>query len=734
MDSGSLGGGVVLVTGTVSVSPAQTTLYVNAECGFDCFDGLSPVGNCDACPFPAPPDRGPFRTLSRAANEVTLLGPGAGPFTIRIAGRADNAGNPFIHNTALGEQFPITIPHNTLVQYDPTHSDSVGGIKVRAIIDGESSASSAVRFTAATGQVFTSSMGLDGTGGVPYGLEIRGATNGSLFLESRDTATRLDIKIEAVLLSGGTLGNSLAAYAFNDGAASFQVRNCRIEADVTNGSSTSGNGVVVLRAGYDPQSGPTGAGPGIMTPEFRDTVITVDLDPATGLVASKYYGVYCDGYHAGSSISPSFLTVSLDGRSNPSLPEGIDQGVYVQAASATDSAFSLASSTVTGCGIYGIHVAAGLGMGPGTADITVADNRISNNGLRPDQLLFLPGSGFLLKIDSGGVVKADVSSNLFSENLIGMSVFAEATTPPKISIYNNHFALQVATPPSLDCLCTNGPCPVGVGIALFTEGQGVLDPQVVIDSNLIERNQGAGVLISHGYFFGSAGITSPVLRNNRIWNNAPLVSPPPCPLLVGHGVRIQTLGTPFGVIQPVLVNETIVQHPSFGVINASAAAVPEVWNSIVYDNNPGVTSPGAAKDLSGFAFGPPAGLASVNYSDFCGAPWTATPPVPCGSVSDPAFPHMCISSDPQFESAPPPPLAPNLQLICAGGGTVPPSPCSTPCYAAGLPGGGSRCIDRATSSAPAYSTVDATGAPRIGLVSGTAVPDMGALEKRTCTP
>jgi hypothetical protein len=47
--------GLGMAFAAVAVCPAQTTLYVNPECGFDCYDGLSPIGVCDPCAVPPPP-------------------------------------------------------------------------------------------------------------------------------------------------------------------------------------------------------------------------------------------------------------------------------------------------------------------------------------------------------------------------------------------------------------------------------------------------------------------------------------------------------------------------------------------------------------------------------------------------------------------------------------------------------------------------------------------------------
>ena len=155
-------------------------------------------------------------------------------------------------------------------------------------------------------------------------------------------------------------------------------------------------------------------------------------------------------------------------------------------------------------------------------------------------------------------------------------------------------------------------------------------------------------------------------------------------------------------------------------ISASCAA----WNSIIYANN-GIPVPmSAGLDLSGFRFPPFATGGLVNFSDFCGYPWGVT--VPCGS--NPPTMAGCISVVPDFVN----PAAPNFVLRCGGGGT--PGPCTPTC----LPAGGSRCIDAGDPTgpgAPAMPLTDANGAPRaVGLNSSALVPDMGAVEKQTCSP
>jgi len=195
-------------------------------------------------------------------------------------------------------------------------------------------------------------------------------------------------------------------------------------------------------------------------------------------------------------------------------------------------------------------------------------------------------------------------------------------------------------------------------------------------------------------------------------------------------------------LSPTLVVETIVNHANgYGVNNVagnlSALSTPRIWNSIVYGNN-GTPVPGAGGiDLFGFNFGSAnpagAGTPTVDFSDFCGYPWPATPAFACGS--GPATgPNGagCITSPPTFVA----PAAPNFTPACAGTGGSPPTCACT----------GSACIDAGNDAGPVDSfgaplmpPTDANGSPRIRDLYVDPTPiggevDMGAVEKHTCVP
>jgi hypothetical protein len=175
-----------------------------------------------------------------------------------------------------------------------------------------------------------------------------------------------------------------------------------------------------------------------------------------------------------------------------------------------------------------------------------------------------------------------------------------------------------------------------------------------------------------------------------------------------------------GIVASTLVNETIVNNANgFGVNNLGGT--PVLWNSIVYNNNVGA-------DLSGFVFGPPmAGIPTVNYTDFCGLPWPAG--TTCGTLPPGGPVAGCIDLAPDFVL----PAAPNFVLRCASSGTTCPNGCALPCA--------SPCVDAGEANGPGspkMPVVDADGFDRTVSLNQPCPPpdrpDMGATEKRTCTP
>jgi len=636
---------------------------------------------------------------------------------------------------------------------------------------------------------FTTEGGLDGTEIRPYGLEIRGGLRSVLVQADRKLPKQwgipnsppnisylfpfMSIRIEQVRFSGRA-GYNLDAHIEDGASGDFTVANCEFTTDLgpVDVQGTFPAPVHVNHTGqalihvFSAEDANFQGGIPTLAPRFTENFLTVLPPPGGTTVPDVPWGMVIEpSRNSDSHVTVSSLTVDGKAVQSPPPPapqEGIDVGLEyasntgnpVSGGMALIPRFDLTASSFLKCAVFGAAVATGAVLPATITRIEIAGNTIDATGLRPwgdyascGTHNAYRGSGLHLVSRHGSSwFIGSVANNVIRNNLtgIGLSQGSVAplpgTIPPSepqgLTIAGNGITNQVLSAPFPPGLPSSTGCGIppfpsladGVGIVLGDDfgynspGPGVLDATSILENNRVSGNARHGVWVRE-----AGGSISPVLRNDRIWNNGTAAPSPPG---TEDGVRIESsAGT--GVLAPVLVNETIVLNANgFGVNNAGGVGTPVLWNSIVYDNNAAVTAAGPPKDLNGFSFpGPGATGGLVNFTDFCGAPWLSTDPA-CGTIDDPFAAHMCTSAPPQFEAPTATPA--NFQLICAGGGT--PSPCSPPCYVAGTPGGGSRCIDRASPSAPSYLLLDATGAPRVGLVAATAVPDMGALEKQSCTP
>jgi len=737
-----------------AATPAQipnpnplSTFFVNARIGSDTNDGSSPT--------PAPGNRGPFKTITRGIQASGAPGILL-PAMIRIAGTYDPASTsypqaPLHYDTALGEVFPLTVPPRILLQYDATNSDrdpSIPGATYRAFVNGGATPSPTIQFVATNGQNFTSEGGLDGSGGgaagPSQGLVFRGGSS-NVYLEASGTNSRLDIQLDRISCEGGfppAFGgggpNAVLAFVWNGASSAIAAAGSRFSTSL---SSVPGSnvGVVELHAGCPPPATGTctAGGVGTMMPTFSTSVITVGIDPGTGLPAEVEYGLFANAANAGSLLEATLDGVTVDGASvPPNTNPGILEGIYVRPElSGTVSVELVSGCRVTKCRAYGVQYEVGVAQTGGTGIISTKGGTIEKNGLAVPPMfagtLFLPGSGILLNLWTGASVSGDIKGVLFDGNVIGLGVYTRSTIPPSLVVSGNEFVSQVYDP-ALAMACQDG---TGAGLVISQTMGGVIDSNLVAEGNRFHGNEREAVLLMPGIVYGPAGGTmEPLFRNNRIWGNGTLFVPPPVPPptpclpVTSYGtaaaVRIDaSLQGAGGMLAPILIHETIADNPGLGVWNVvpSASSVPQLWNSIVWGNN------AMGGDLSGFDFvGATQGV--VWFSDFCGAPHPPSPGGPCGSQSPSTGNNFCRSTTPGYLN----PGAGDFELTCSG---------TNPCQ--------SLCIDSAAESmdsnvpaslVPLFPTVDALNRLRVVDLNtpnpppGTVDADMGALEKQTSLP
>lgn len=774
-----------------------TDIYVDGERGMDCLNGLSPTPDlCPPPPaIGSGPFKTVTKALSTIAQNPSI---GSGPpYTVRIAARwHEGLGAAFVYGPAgapnyTGETFPLVVPPRTLLKADAASSERhpVPGQILRAVIQGEMFGpgfipnADTLQFLAGESDQFTSEGGLDGTEIAGWGLEVRGGLR-SAYLEADyshvsrwsqipvgpppadPTIPRMSIRIDGVWFSGRS-AYDLDAHILEGAIGNFTVTGSRFTTDtsvaVTAGapvphSHHTGQALVHVFSESSTDDWAT-----VLQPTFSGLEMTVL--PQGSVLPEVVWGLEFEP-QVGSDALVSVSNVRITGGADELNPEGISIGIEFASNTGnplvggqpTIPRFDLSGSHVSGCAVFGVAVATGA-SGPATLTrLEISGNTFHGNGVRPSAVYgsssthdHFPGAGLHL-VRRGGWFTGSVSSNFIDFNKTGIALACAGFVPPFIPpppqpqdlrISGNDIWDQEFYPAGF--VTSSGLFGDGVGVILsddFTLGPtgtpGTIPSGYIFEGNRVHENFRHGVWILKTQ---APSEISPVLRNDRIHNNGLVAAPPPAGSTPGDGVRIEgTVGT--GIFRPLLVNETIVLHPfGYGVHNVNGTAEPILWNSIVYLNGGPVVvamppAPSGGPDLFGFFFATAGGLAvgdprTVNFSNFCGPPHV----VACGNLSNPGPPDFCISAAPDFDG----PTPPSFELRCGGAGNPsPPSPtgCAAPCFTTMTPvgQGGSRSIDRATAAAPSFPQLDAKGAPRVGLISGAVVPDMGALEKQTCIP
>ncbi|MCI0589584.1 MAG: hypothetical protein L0323_22440 [Planctomycetes bacterium] len=722
---------------------------MNAEQGDDsCFDGLNPIPSVELpCPIPYPPAppppppyAGPFKTITRALSVLGTAGYAGPPFTVWIAGRRDNVTTaPIPYDAANGEVFPLSvmIPQVTL-RYDAARSDRapLGGL-TSAIIEGPdpvNSQTETLHFMGVPANLGT--CGIDGSGGSPYGFEIRGGEVSVIF--HTDGATGgMNASVRGVLFSGAPAGsttesgNALNVHVLNGAQATVLIDTCRFTtalsipfAPVFPGGSPFNLGGGQRAAFILLFENQTGAPPPVnarLDASIRS--ITMEPDPTVTPVPEVVTGIELRAWTL-SEINVAINDAVILGHATATTPprEGIGTGIRLTVDNGSPT-FALTGSEVSSCGEYGVHVRpepqfSVSGILPA---LTIDTSVFTGNGVRgpaPSGCAngtggqCLPGAAIAVELQaqSAGTnssVGGSIASNVISGNRVGIILTwnqntlptGTTTYPQGLSISGNDISSQTLNPPLTD------PSPgigtySGIGLLMLAENGAFVDDPVVVDSNRIHDNEGRGVLMVIRSTANGPATLSPRLQNNLIYSNGTLAGS------LEDGVEVWNLGG--GTIRPRLVYNTIWGNGLFGVNNVvpSAASRPEIYRSIIWRNNGPPTGPW--NDLNGFSFVPPGSpgtLGSVESSDFCGGPWlTATPPVTsCGGVGGvggvqpppSAANNWNINAEPLFVNVATPPF--DFQLACGI-----PSPCAPPA----CPSCSSPCID-VLDPAPLVSVIAA---------------------------
>jgi hypothetical protein len=285
---------------------------------------------------------------------VTAINSGAhaAPFTVRVAGRRNAAGNPIVHNAALGESFPIRVPADTLLQYDPTYSEGV-----RVIIEGPlpGNGANTLEFRACAaptcgGTVFGPSAGIDGSGLAPYGFELRNGDR-NLVLEAAGAGRRMDVTIKGVDFTGAPAGssnptNDVDVYVYNGATGSPLFQNCRFSTDATlttappdaTGPTQSPPPASLFPALVFALADQTSAPPPTVVLSLRLVGCTVTVGTSLPEVS---HGIRTN-FVGNPSVSVTVDGLTLDDLSNtdPAAPQGITEGILF-ATDVTNGSFTV---------------------------------------------------------------------------------------------------------------------------------------------------------------------------------------------------------------------------------------------------------------------------------------------------------------------------------------------------------------------------------------------------------
>jgi hypothetical protein len=778
--------------GSLALSPpapailpaAGTTIYVNGETGYDCYDGLAPRPDDLCLPPPEPAVPGPFKTITKALTTIAqnpAIGSGP-PYTVRVAARFhEGIGAQYVYGYSpsavnyTGETFPLLVPPRTLLRADAANSELAPGRRV--IIEGPvppaTNAVDTLQFLAGGTDNFTSEGGLDGTEIPDYGIEVRRGGR-SVFLEangllgprwptippgpSPPVPPAMSIRIERVWFSGGA-AYALDAHIETKGTGDFTVLNCQFTTAITvfvdplsapvgqpvPHAQHTGQALIHVYGVGDPPP-PTPGALTFLTPRFADNLLTVLPGPG-GVLPDVEWGMVLEPwFYTESDIQVTGL--ALDGAASPGVPgRGIAVGIELASNTMGGSPlpgapgagiFTLTGSDVRNCRVFGLALATGVWSGiyaPPTATVTrlnVSANRITGNGLVPDDPFpsisthfEFPGAGIhMVRRPAGGSeFVGGIASNTITDNRIGIAYSAGGVPLGPVggfSISGNTISGQDLYPPGYVPPPFSFVGADGVGMIVGDDTPGGLSFGGDLSPTFVVESNRVFDNSSHGIWLAKWWSVS---------NLAPLLRNNRTYQNAADGVHI-SLGpgvTGPGQLEPTLVHETVVFHGNgYGVNNVpgigSAISRPVIWNSIVYSN---AGAPGAP-DLSGFSFPPFATGGLVNFSDFCGLPWA----VACGTVPSINPPIAgCVNADPVFVA----PGPPGFNLSCATGGSPCPGGCASICI--------SPCIDAASPTGPGsplMPVIDGTGADRTVSLNqpcpATEPPDMGAIEKQGCTP
>ena len=512
-----------------------TTIWVNPEIGYDCYDGLAPRPDDLCLPPPEPAVPGPFKTINKALTTIKVNGMvGNGPpYRVRVAAtRHDGLSPPSVHGEAsggathAGEIFPLEMPTRTVLIADAANSelDPVGN-PIRVIIQGQRYAGSPTAPTTpapdtlvfsaggmgTTPDNFTPEGGLDGSEIPGYGIEVRRGMR-NVFLEADgampakwsnippgpppSVLPAMSVRIDSVWFSGDQTAYDLCAHIEDQALGDFAVTDCQF---------TTTTSVFINPLTGDPLPDPFHTGQAlvhfksagtvavplriaILRPSFTRDVLSVLPDPVAGLPNVEWGLVTDAGGVSDVDLNPSSLTV--DGVADPQMNQGIVVGIEFASNTGNPAGvvprFGLTGSTVMNCATFGTAVATGAFNATRT-QLEISGTRFIGNGVRPQgqfngQSTHFEWRGAALHFvrrygaaGGPGMFMGSISSNLITGNRIGIaySVYGPSVSGVgDVTIAGNVISGQVLYPVGYVLPAFNLANGDGTGIILQTDNGG----------------------------------------------------------------------------------------------------------------------------------------------------------------------------------------------------------------------------------------------------------------------
>ncbi len=530
-----------------------TTIWVNPEIGYDCYDGLAPRPDDLCLPPPEPAVPGPFKTLTKALatiDQSPAIGNGP-PYRVRFAARwHDGLSTPYVYGEASlgpnfsGETFPLDVPPRTLLIADAANSElDPGGNPIRAIIQGPRYTGSPTALgpsvpdtlvfsaggTGAAPDNFTSEGGLDGREIAGYGIEVRRGLR-NVFLEADgampakwsnippgpppSVLPAMSVRFDSVWFSGDQTAYDLCAHIEDQALGDFAVTDCQF---------TTSTSIFIDPMTGDPLPDPLHTGQAlvhlksegtvaaplriaVLRPSFTRDMLTVLPDTVVGLPDVEW-GLVADA-QAVSDVDLNLSTLTVDGVADPLMNQGIVVGI--EFASNTGNAnglvprLGLTGSAVMNCATFGAAIATGVFNATRTR-LDISGNRFLGNGVRPQaqfngQSTHFEWRGAALHLvrrygvaGGNGMFMGSIASNVITGNRIGIAYSVYGQGVPgvgDVTIGGNLISGQLLYPAGYVPPAFNLPNGDGTGIILQTDNGGFgVAPRVLDSTFVVEANR-----------------------------------------------------------------------------------------------------------------------------------------------------------------------------------------------------------------------------------------------------